>query len=109
MGKRSSLSVDVEDDAVPAKPPTKPFDDLEELRSVDGVIGIISQHRSNGMLTFTVLREFEQFGQMKRTGFFPETMIPSYQKMVGMVIEKIGELQAKLGPQDQRGRAHRGG
>lgn len=90
MAKGSSLTVDE------PPHPDLPYVDLDELRSADGVIGIISQHRANGILTFTILREFEQFGRHKRTGFFPENMVESYQAMVGLVLERLKELQATM-------------
>lgn len=83
-----------------------PYKDIETLRSVDGVVGIISQHQSNGILTFAILREFEQFGQYKRTSFFPENMRESYLKMEKLVLDKLAELQKTMPPIGQRGRQH---
>lgn len=78
------------------------YDDLETLRSADGALGIISQHRSSGALTFAILREYDQFGTYKRTTFFPENMLDVYDRMYKLVREKLAEHQTRLGPLHER-------
>lgn len=101
MPKRSGLTVDEDEPAAQPDRDDLPYKDLETLRSSDGVIGIISQHRANGILTFTILREFEAQGRRKRTSFFPETMIDSFQRMFTIVQEKLVALRAKMAPIDR--------
>jgi hypothetical protein len=75
--------------------------DLDKLRSADGIIGIISQRRSTGVLTFGVFKEFERDGLVEKSSFVPENMLESYLAMVQLVRERIAELKATL-PQVQQ-------
>lgn len=83
-------------------PPANSYADLEVLESADGVIGIISQHKHNGVVTFTILREYDHFGQYKRTSFFPENMMPSYLAMVALLSKRMAEIVGKLPPMHER-------
>lgn len=101
MGKPPAVAA--ASDPSPRSPGASPaYDDLEVLRSADGVLGIISQHRANGALTFTILREYDQFGTYKRTSFFPENMVESYEAMRQLVMQKLAELAKQLGPLHER-------
>lgn len=56
--------------------------------------GIISQRRSNGVITFSIVREFERDGVPDWTSFFSEAQLEDFEQMLGMVKKRIAELRA---------------
>jgi hypothetical protein len=77
-------------------PPTtsrQPYVDVDTLRSSDGVKAVISQRRANGSFTFALFREFTHEGEIQQGAFFPETMLESYVRMLGMVRTRIVEIR----------------
>jgi heme exporter protein D len=104
MAKRPSSSAEI--DTAPTPPPANggnrgPYVDLDTLKSADGIIGIISQRRSTGVLTFAVFKEFERDGILEKSSFVPENMGASYLAMVHLVLDRIAELKTTL-PQVQQ-------
>lgn len=75
-------------------PPTRqPFEDVDTLRSSDGVKAVISQRRANGGFTFALFREFEHEGSAQQSAFFPEAMLDSYIQMLSLVRARIPEMR----------------
>lgn len=73
--------------------PVPSYQDIDVLRSADGITAIISQRRSSGKLTFSIFKEFERDGVMEKTTFVTEDLIDSYLAMVEMVKERIAQLR----------------
>ncbi len=74
--------------------PTQPYEDLDRLKSADGIVAIISRRRSTGVLTFGIFKEFERDGVMERTSFISENLAPSWLEMAEMVVKRIAEIKA---------------
>jgi len=77
--------------------PPQSYTDLDKLRSADGIIAVISQRRSTGVITFGIFKEFERDGTVERTSFVPENLAGSYLAMVQLVIERIAQLKIDSG------------
>lgn len=73
--------------------PRQPYEDVDTLRSSDGVKAVISQRRANGSFTFALFREFDHEGILQQGAFFPETMIDSYIRMLDLVRKRIVEIR----------------
>lgn len=67
--------------------------DLDTLRNADGIISIISQRRTNGVITFALFKEFERDRRTDRTSFFGEYLIKSYAEMVELTSQRIVEIR----------------
>lgn len=78
----------------PASSPNDKFIELDVLRSANGTKGIISQRRSNGVITFSIVREFMRDGIAEWTSYFSEAQIDDFEEMLGMVKRRISELRA---------------
>lgn len=75
------------------------FVDVETLRDAHGLIAIISQRRSNGVMTLGVFKTFERDGKTERTSFIPEPLFDAYQSLVKIAMERIAQIHAeKLEP-----------
>jgi hypothetical protein len=77
-----------------------PFVDIDRLTGANGMVGIISQRRRDGIITFAIVREWETVdtitGEPKgmRGSFCPSGLISDYMKMVEMIGVRIAELVA---------------
>ncbi len=71
-----------------------PFQDLDRLRNAYGMVGIISQRLSSGLLTFSIFREFERDGEIARTAFIPEDLAEVFLEFSGIVIARVREIRA---------------
>lgn len=66
----------------------------------NGLKASISQRRSSGLITFSIVREFDRDGITDWTTFIPEHFMDDYMKMLEMVKNRISELRAdpKIAP-----------
>ena len=71
----------------------QPFEDVDTLRSSDGIKAVISQRRSNGVFTFAIFREFERDGEIQQGAFCPEDLGASYIGMVQRALARITEIK----------------
>lgn len=60
----------------------------------NGLKAEISQRRSNGLITFSIVREFDRDGITDWTTYIPEHFMDDYVKMIEMVKSRIAELRA---------------
>lgn len=67
---------------------------LDELSMANGIKGTISQRRANGLITFSIVREFNRDGVTDWTTFIPEVYLDDYAQMLDMVKKRIAELRA---------------
>jgi len=81
---------------IPAPPVyhSPPFKDVERIgpNSV-GMVGVISQRLSTGLVTFAIFRVFERDGRPAQTGFIPADMGDIYLDFTKIVLERISELR----------------
>jgi hypothetical protein len=70
------------------------FRDLDTLRNAEGMKAVISQRISNGMITFSIVREFQRDGRMQSTAFIPVDQIDALIELVEIVRKRCDELQA---------------
>lgn len=73
------------------------FIELDCLRMVGNnniTKGIISQRKSNGAITFSIVREFSRDGIPDWTSYFSEAQIDDFEQMLQMVKKRISELRA---------------
>ncbi len=70
------------------------FLELDVLRSACGVKAVISQRTSNGVITFTIVKEFNRHGTTDWTGFFAEDELGEFEEMLALVKKRIAELRA---------------
>jgi hypothetical protein len=65
------------------------------------MVGIISQRRRDGVITFAIVREWETTDsvthevKMTRGSFCPSNLIAEYIEMVKMINERIRELEER--------------
>ncbi len=79
----------------PPPPTSRPaFVDVDKIRNAYQMVAVISQRPSNGLLTFSIFREFERDGRIDRTGFIPEDMADIYLDMAKMAVARMRELRA---------------
>lgn len=72
----------------------KPLDTLEMPGGKNSLIkGIISQRKSNGVITFAIVREFERDGIAEWTSFFSEAQMPEFKQMLELVEKRIAALR----------------
>jgi len=71
-----------------------PFVDVDRLRNAYGMVAVISQRLTNGMLTFAIFREFERDGGSARTNFIPEDLADVYLDFAKVVVNRMRELRA---------------
>jgi hypothetical protein len=71
------------------------FNDLDCLKNADGIIAIISQRRSTGVITIAVMKEFERDGIIERTQFISENLFESYQDMLQRAIDRVRAIRAQ--------------
>ena len=83
------------------------FVELDVLRSANGTKGIISQRVSNGVITFSIVKEFERDGIPDWTSFFTEVQLEDFQEMFELIKKRIGELRKnpKIAPLRMAGTA----
>ncbi len=70
------------------------FRELDVLRSASGTKAVISQRISNGVITFTIVKEFKRHGVVDWTAFFAEDEIEDFEEMLKLVKQRIAELRA---------------
>ena len=70
------------------------FRDLDVLRNAEGMKAIISQRLSNGVITFSIVREFVRDGQTETTSFIPMHQIDAFADLVTLVKKRCKELEA---------------
>lgn len=75
-------------------PEAAKFVELDVLRSASGTKGVISQRVSNGVITFSIVREFNRNGIADWTSFFAESELEDFEDMVQLVKKRIAELRA---------------
>jgi hypothetical protein len=75
-----------------------PYRDIDRMHNVYGMVAIISQRESNGLLTFSIFREFERDGEIARTAFIPEDLAEVYLDFSKLVIERVREIRTELAP-----------
>lgn len=95
----SPSDLEIDDDLAAPKPlasssPPRQYIDLDILRNSDDIVAIISQRRSNGVLTFAIFKEFERDRRPERTSFVAESLIPSYIAMANLVEKRIHEIRS---------------
>ena len=78
----------------PASSDSKKFIVLDTLRSAGGTKGIISQRMSNGVITFSIVREFERDGVPDWTSYFSEAQLDDFESMLDLIKKRIIELRA---------------
>lgn len=80
------------------------FLELDVLRSAAGTKAVISQRLSNGVITFTIVKEFNRRGVVDWTSFFAEDEIEDFEAMFSLVKARIAELRAdpKVAPVRER-------
>ncbi len=97
MNKRSSQGTTAAALATDAEPkgagPSLPYTDLARLSNADGLIAIISQRRSTGVITFAIMKEFERYGAKETTSFVPENLHQSYLDLLVLVGERIAKIR----------------
>lgn len=93
MGKGTSFDT-LASEAPERRQPPPLYIDLDTLKNSEGLVGIISQRTSNGVITFGVFKEFERDGRAERTAFFAENMRKSYQDLIALVLERIDQIKA---------------
>lgn len=70
------------------------FEDVDKLKNTSGIVAVISRRKSDGLLTFALFREWQgRDGDQGRTAFQPEHNLAAYKHMLGLVEERLGELQ----------------
>lgn len=79
--------------ASPASTTHHSFEDVDTLRSSDGIKAVISQRRANGVFTFALFREFERDGVVQQGAFVPEELGASYLGMVQRTLARIAEIK----------------
>lgn len=77
----------------PASSDSKKFIVLDTLRSAGGTKGIISQRLSNGVITFSIVREFERDGVPDWTSYFSEAQLEDFESMFVLIKKRIAELR----------------
>jgi hypothetical protein len=75
-----------------------PYQDIDKLRNAYGMVAIISQRLSNGMVTFSIFREFERDGEIARTAFIPEDLADVFLDFSKLVVERVREIRNELPP-----------
>lgn len=93
MPSPKSYVSDTESTAPDPPGPRQPFEDVDTLRSSDGVKAVISQRRANGSFTFALFREFDHQGGLQQGAFFPETMVASVVRMTELVSKRMQEMR----------------
>ena len=76
-----------------ASDPDPKFIELDVLRSASGTKAVISQRVSNGVITFTIVKEFNRRGVADWTAFFAEDEIEDFEEMFFLVKTRIAELR----------------
>jgi hypothetical protein len=69
------------------------FLELDVLRSAAGTKAVISQRLSNGVITFTIVKEFHRRGVPDWTAFFAEDEMEDFEEMLALVKARIAELR----------------
>jgi hypothetical protein len=74
---------------------TTGYVDVDRITNSDGIVCVISQRRKTGVLTFTMFREYEDSfdGELKRTGFVPESLFQAYLDTVMLAKRHMEELR----------------
>lgn len=87
-----------------ASDPDQKFIELDVLRSASGTKAVISQRTSNGVITFTIVKEFNRRGVADWTAFFTEDEMEDFEEMLGLVKTRIGQLRSdpKVAPVRER-------
>lgn len=71
----------------------QPYVDLDTIRSSDDLVVIISQRRSNGMLTFGVFKEFVRDHRTDRTTFVSADLMPAYRAILKIAEERLEQIK----------------
>jgi hypothetical protein len=71
------------------------FVDVDRLEDANGLVAIISQRKSNGVMTMGVFKEFERDGRLERTAFIPEPLFDAYEAMVRLARERVAKIVAE--------------
>lgn len=92
-----------------SSPSDSRFIELDILRDANGTKGIISQRISNGIITFSIVKEFERDGAPDWTSFFAEHQFKDVEDMLSLLKKRIAELRAdpKVAPMRQAGGGRR--
>lgn len=70
------------------------FQDIDRLENSHGIVCVISQRKSSGVLTFGIWREYEVDQQTERTQFVPDYMADAYMDMVRQALERMAFFKA---------------
>lgn len=69
------------------------FVDLDKLEDANGLHAIISQRKSNGVLTFAIFKQFERDGVKQRTSFVPKHLGDAYRRIFELTMERMQQIE----------------
>ena|SRR5688572_33461240 len=69
------------------------FVDLDRIEDANGLLAIISQRKSNGVLTFAIFKTFERDGERQRTSFIPKQMADAYRQILDLTVERMQQIE----------------
>jgi hypothetical protein len=77
-----------------ARPPKK-YEDVEEIKDVDGVVVVITRHRATGKLGAGFFKVFDRSGDgdVEKTAFLSERHLDAVSRLVPIVRARMVELR----------------
>jgi hypothetical protein len=80
----------------------KKYDDIDEIKDVDGVVAVITQSRQNGTLAVGFFKEYDPGDGEgpQRTTFLREAQLNALQRLVPQVKDRMALIRAQTGGKD---------
>jgi hypothetical protein len=74
---------------------SKRYEDVDEIKDVDGVVAVITRATSNGSLAVGFFKEFDPGdGELQRTAFCREKQLEAIERLIPLVRARMAELRA---------------
>lgn len=65
------------------------FEEVETVRHPDGVVAVVTTHRLNGRVSFSLAREFDRDGKVQRTQFLGRRHIEAARALLNDLVERL--------------------
>ncbi len=75
-----------------SSPPSQ-YLDLDTIRNADDLMSVISQRRSNGVITVAFFKVFVRDKREERTSFVASELEQAFKELVDITFERIAEIK----------------
>lgn len=72
------------------------YEDIDEIKDVDGVVAVISERKKGGILSVAFFKEFDREGSTERSAFLQRRHLDGVERLLPIVRERLDAIGDKL-------------